>query len=159
MLEFDQYQTALEFDSDLSEVFECANTAFGSGLGCGDFARPWAREFDEYGAVINTTDAKIGVTTFYYDAAHSPVKLLDAGGADAAETLAYYNNVGHRTEVKDPNRGIWKYRYNGFGELKTQLDARALAFAPNEDRALNQRFDVLGRMTSRSWSQPDRFAG
>ena len=98
--------------------------------------------------MINTTDAKTGVTTFFYDAAHSPVRLVDA---ENGVTTAAYNNVGHRTSVNDPNRGIWSYQYNGFGELKKQIDTRALA--------LNQGFDALGRMTSRSWMQPDRVTG
>ena len=33
MLEYDQHQTALKLDSDLSESIKCANTAFRSGLG------------------------------------------------------------------------------------------------------------------------------
>ena len=56
--------------------------------------------------------------------------------------------MGHRTSVTDPNRGTWNYQYNGFGELKRQLDARGLT--------LNQSFDNLGRMTARSWQQPGR---
>ena len=40
MLEFGQNQNTLEFDSDLSEAVAFANTVFGSGLGCGDLARP-----------------------------------------------------------------------------------------------------------------------
>ena len=38
MLEFDHNQNAPDLNSELSDVFECANTAFGYGLGCGDFA-------------------------------------------------------------------------------------------------------------------------
>jgi YD repeat-containing protein len=84
-------------------------------------------------------------TTFYYDAARSPVRLVDA---ENNLTTAVYNNMGHRTSVTDPNRGTWAYQYNGFGELKKQLDARNLE--------LNQSFDNLGRMTARSWQQPGR---
>ncbi len=103
------------------------------------------REFDESGALIQTTDANTNNTTFYYDAARSPVRLVDA---ESNLTTAVYNNAGHRTQVTDPNRGTWNYQYNGFGELKNQLDARGLA--------LNQSFDVLGRLTTRSWNQPAR---
>jgi YD repeat-containing protein len=99
----------------------------------------------ESGTVIKTVDALGGITVFFYDAARSPVRLLDA---ETFETKAFYNNVGHRTSVTDPNRGTWNYQYNGFGELKQQTDARALN--------LSQVFDNLGRLTSRSWAQPDR---
>jgi RHS repeat-associated protein len=105
-----------------------------------------SREFDESGAVIKTVDALGGITEFFYDAARSPVRLVDAQNF---ETTAVYNNVGHRTSVTDPNRGTWAYQYNGFGELKQQSDARALN--------LSQVFDNLGRLTSRNWAQPDRF--
>ena len=76
------------------------------------------------------------------------MQLVDA---ENGITTANYNDVGHRTSVNDPNRGVWNYQYNGFGELKKQTDARLLP--------LNQSFDALGRMTSRSWSQPDRLTG
>ena len=68
--------------------------------------------------------------------------------------MAHYNNVGHRIDVDDPNRGIWRYEYNGFGELKTQYDARALNPVLNSALALNQSFDVLGRLISRNGSKP-----
>jgi hypothetical protein len=43
MLEANRYQDALEIDSDSSEAIDFANAVFGSGQGCGDFARPAAR--------------------------------------------------------------------------------------------------------------------
>jgi YD repeat-containing protein len=111
-----------------------------------------SREFDESGAVIKTVDANNGITQFFYDAAHSPVRLTDA---ENFATTAFYNNVGHRTSVTDPNRGTWSYEYNGFGELKKQRDARTISTPQFFE--LSQVFDNLGRLTSRNWTQPDRF--
>ncbi len=135
------FKTAIRVCAVNQLSFACPAT----GTSLGDHVLNLAREFDESGAVIQTTDANTNNTTFYYDAARSPVRLVDA---ESNLTTAVYNNAGHRTQVTDPNRGTWEYQYNGFGELKYQLDARRLE--------LNQSFDVLGRLTTRSWNQPAR---
>ena len=112
------FKTSIKVCALAAGFTSCSGTTNNQGLVLG-----MTREFDESGAVINTTDAKNGVTTFFYDAAHSPVQLVDA---ENGITTANYNDVGHRTKVNDPNRGIWNYQYNGFGELKKQWRYRIL---------------------------------
>ena len=55
---------------------------------------------------------------------------------------ATYNDFGHRLTVSDPDRGTWQFTYNGFGEVKTQKDARL------EQTTLTLLLDKLGRVTN-----------
>ena len=61
---------------------------------------------------------------------------------------ATYNDFGHRLTVSDPDRGTWQFTYNGFGEVKTQKDARL--------KQTTLLLDKLGRVTRREWQESSR---
>lgn len=75
--------------------------------------------------------------TYDYDAIGN---LVSTNAAGAVTTLTY-DIRGRKTSMVDPDMGTWLYRYNGFGELVWQKDAK--------DQIVTLDYDSLGRMTSR----------
>jgi len=97
------------------------------------------------GWIIEAVDPAGNSNSYQYDPFGNPTQVIVAG--DTANPLnAQHNNVGQRTQVDDPNMGFWQYRYNAFGELKWQKDAKGTqtTFA----------YDGLARLMDRQYAEP-----
>lgn len=81
--------------------------------------------------------ATASTVTYDYDALGN---LVSTNAAGAVTTLTY-DLRGRKTSMVDPDMGTWHYRYNGFGELIWQKDAK--------NQIVTLDYDSLGRMTSR----------
>ncbi|HJU40748.1 MAG TPA: RHS repeat-associated core domain-containing protein [Tahibacter sp.] len=104
--------------------------------------------------LVRTTDTLGGVTTYWYDSAKRPIAIRDAKANRPDEpdyaTLAQYNELGHRVVLDDPNMGHWTFKYNPFGELRKQTDARGF------DTIVDLR-DPLGRVVTQTSTDPKRY--
>ncbi len=86
-----------------------------------------------FGGAANET----GVVSYGYDALGNLTSTV-AGGVTT--TLAY-DLRGRKTAMTDPDMGTWQYRYNIFGELIWQKDAKS--------QITTLAYDGLGRLISR----------
>ncbi|WP_197412268.1 RHS repeat-associated core domain-containing protein [Rheinheimera sp. EpRS3] len=98
-----------------------------------------SRSYNSLKHLMQTTDAKGGVTYYRYNGRGLPIVLQDANGVQLS---AGYNALGQKLQVKDPNQGDSSYQYNGFGELEQETDANGLA--------VRFDYDLLGRQTTRT---------
>lgn len=85
---------------------------------------------DPFGRTVTATDAVGEATGTWYDGAGNVIALR---GVDAVTTSASYDAFGHRTQVNDPNQGVWNFAYNGLGELRWQQDARGIITTFSDD--------------------------
>jgi YD repeat-containing protein len=60
-----------------------------------------------------------------------------------ATTMLQYDLAGRKTQMTDPDMGIWYYRYNALGELVRQTDARG--------QRICLYYDDLGRLTGKHY--------
>lgn len=89
---------------------------------------------------LGTPDA--ATTTHAYDAL-GRLRWTDGplGGTIDQITIGY-NVAGHKTQVNDPDKGLWRYHHNGYGEVICQLDAKG--------QGIYSEYDGLGRQVLRS---------
>ncbi len=66
-----------------------------------------------------------------------------AGDPNQSEivTQLSYNDQGRKISMDDPDKGLWLYEYNAFGELVWQKDANG--------QVVTQRYDASGRLDKR----------
>jgi YD repeat-containing protein len=68
-------------------------------------------------------------------------QLLTITDSGNNQPKAFYDDLGRKTEVDDPDRGIWLYTWDGLGRVRTQKDARGITVA--------YQYDAVGRMERR----------
>jgi RHS repeat-associated protein len=90
------------------------------------------------GLVVKTIDSAGGVLQFEYGAGDRHVRTLHT---DGNELVTKYDVVGNKTSTHDPDLGRWVYRYNSFGEVIWQRDAKG--------QTTSVEYDALGRPTRR----------
>ncbi len=115
-----------------------------------------SRSFDSAGKLLTTVDALNKSTHYWFDGAGNPLQIVDVMGLS---TTATYNSLGYRNTVTDPDRGTWKFFYNGYGELKTQCDARSSGTCSSSSTGqyvTKLSYDKLGRVIKREWQEPNR---
>lgn len=81
--------------------------------------------------------APASTVTYVYNAIGDLTKTT----ADSTVTTFTYDIRGNKLSMTDPTMGTWKYRYNVFGELIWQKDAKS--------QISSLDYDALGRLTSR----------
>ncbi len=79
-----------------------------------------------------------GTVQFSYDLMGNLIQVNRNG----LSTRMTYDSLGNKLSINDPDRGLWHYKYNGFGELIRQQDANGTV--------LNMSYDKLGRMLNKS---------
>ena len=70
-----------------------------------------------------------------------------SGQSDDTIIAMEYDLLGRKTSMNDPDKGVWTYQYNAFGELETQTNAKG--------QTSTLLYDGLGRRVSRE----DRLMG
>jgi RHS repeat-associated protein len=85
----------------------------------------------------DTTALDYTKVLYVYDAVGNLVGTNAAG----VSTIVDYDIRGRKIAMSDPDMGDWKYRYNVFGELIWQKDAKG--------QITTLAYDALGRQTSR----------
>lgn len=91
------------------------------------------------GQLVLVTDASNNTLRYDYDAVGNVARTVDAKSNEVKLT---YDRLGRKTEMRDPDLGLWKYEYNGFGELEKKTDAR--------NKTITHTYDVLGRLKTKT---------
>ncbi len=91
------------------------------------------------GQTVRSQDHLGNEVRFTYDAGGKMVSTTDVTNGTSVTTV--YDNMGRRTSINDPDKGVWSFTYNVFGNMLTQLNANGqyTCFA----------YDELGRMVKR----------
>ncbi len=82
-------------------------------------------------------EAGISNITYSYD----PIGNLIATDTNGFIIRNRYDNRGNKVSMDDPSMGHWTYRYNAYGELLRQQDAKG--------QVVKQSHDFLGRLVRR----------
>lgn len=96
---------------------------------------------DVYGNIIEVTEfTSSGVykTIYQYDNQNNLLKTIDAQGNT---TEIFYDSLGRKLKMIDPDMGTWLYDYDSLGNLKKQTDAKG--------QVLEFAYDDLNRLTSK----------
>lgn len=95
------------------------------------------------GELVKVTDAIGGTVDYTYDAAGNLLQTVvtDAATYNTSTVSMTYDIFGRKASMDDPDKGSWIYRYNAFGELFKQVDAKG--------QITETDYDVLGRQVER----------
>ncbi|MCP3926742.1 MAG: hypothetical protein GY714_29630 [Desulfobacterales bacterium] len=75
------------------------------------------------------------------DYTYDPVGNLIKTDVNGIITTITYDKFGNKTGMNDPDMGIWEYKYNTFGELTEEKDAKG--------QTVKKTYDKLGRLVAR----------
>jgi RHS repeat-associated protein len=92
---------------------------------------------NETGLVFDADSGEQTMLTKTYDALGNLLTSSTAGST----IVNVFDRRGRRLQTTDPDMGTWTYKYNGFGELVEQVDAKF--------QKTTHTYDVLGRPQSR----------
>ncbi len=104
------------------------------------------QESDAFGRLIKVEEytgsspyTLYATTNYQYDVRNLLQQVTDAAGN---LTTIVYDGFERKTQMTDPDMGNWRYRYDVFGNLTAQIDARR--------RAVNMYYDDLNRLKGRN---------
>jgi YD repeat-containing protein len=105
--------------------------------------------FDSAGNLVKAIDDNDEAVRYIRNAYGTVVRTehINSGNViQTAETVtAAYDILGNRISLDDPDMGLWVYRYNAFGELKWQKDAKG--------QIKRLEYDDIGRILTKT--EPD----
>lgn len=96
---------------------------------------------DAYGNIVKIEEHNQGqayTTRYDYDAQNNLVKITDNQGN---VTQVWYDSLGRKLKMNDPDMGVWLYEYDAVGNLKKQMD--------NKGQVLEFKYDALNRLTGK----------
>ena len=97
--------------------------------------------YDAYGKVIKIEEhngTQAYTTTYEYDTQGNLTRVTDNQGNI---TQIWYDSLGRKIKMDDPDMGVWTYEYDGVGNLKKQTDAKG--------QVLEFTYDSLNRLTGK----------
>ncbi|MFH0731293.1 MAG: RHS repeat-associated core domain-containing protein [Candidatus Omnitrophota bacterium] len=99
----------------------------------------WGRteKIEEY-----DNDQLYATTTYEYDAQDNLTKVTDAQGNI---TQIFYDSLGRKTKMLDPDMGEWSYKYDAVGNLVEQTDAKG--------QKIEFSYDELNRLKTKTYQQ------
>lgn len=77
---------------------------------------------DAFDNLIRTRDPEGNTTHFRYDARGNGVLIQDAKGNRIATK---YNGLGKKSQIDDPNQGVWSFVHDVAGNLVKRVDAKS----------------------------------
>lgn len=98
---------------------------------------------DAYGRVIKVEEhnqAATYTTTYEYDTQGNLVLLTDD---QSNQTQIWYDSLGRKIKMDDPDMGIWTYEYDDIGNLISQTDAKS--------QVLEFDYDSINRLTAKRY--------
>ncbi|MFC1514729.1 toxin TcdB middle/N-terminal domain-containing protein, partial [Candidatus Omnitrophota bacterium] len=97
--------------------------------------------FDAYGRIVTVeehNELETYTTSYEYDAQGNLAKLTDD---QSNITEIWYDSLGRKLKMDDPDMGIWEYEYDDPGNLKKQTDAKG--------QFLEFNYDAINRLTQK----------
>lgn len=94
--------------------------------------------------MVDVYDNLSGHLSYEYDAQGNLLKTThhgSSGDSQNVEITMIYDTLGRKKTMDDPDKGVWTYDYNVFGELIEQIDAKGQKSV--------MTYDLLGRMDDR----------
>ena len=90
-----------------------------------------------YEVVNNQSGLK---NTYVYDGLNNLINADVYEGATVLKSVvATYNNAGLKTQINDPDTGVYNYQYDSLGQMFSQSDARGNSYV--------FQYDILGQQT------------
>ena len=102
---------------------------------------------DVYGNIIEVTEFTSGgvyKTKYEYDIQNNLTKTTDAQGN---LIQIFYDSIGRKLKMLDPDMGSWTYEYDLVGNLTKQTDAKG--------GVLTFEYDALNRLTAKEGLSPE----
>ncbi|WP_231100769.1 SpvB/TcaC N-terminal domain-containing protein [Pseudoalteromonas luteoviolacea] len=98
------------------------------------------------GQTVSVEDNIGNTLTYVYNPTGLQTEVYSSAESDAGTPLikTHYDALGRKELVEDVDRGDWGYKYNGFGDLISQTDARGVT--------TQLRYDSFGRKVE-SWTE------
>jgi len=96
---------------------------------------------DAYGNILEVTEFTSGgvyKTQYEYDVQNNLIKTTDNQGNI---TQVFYDSLGRKIKMIDPDMGTWTYAYDLVGNLRKQVDAKG--------QILEFNYDSLNRLTDK----------
>ncbi len=86
--------------------------------------------------ITEFTQGGVYTTEYKYDFQGNLIETIDDNG----NTIKiFYDSLGRKTSMDDPDMGVWKYEYDDVGNLTTQTDAKK--------QTIEFEYDVINRLT------------
>ena len=96
---------------------------------------------DAYGRLVEVREYNEGeeyTTTYTYDTFGNLIEVVDDHGNT---TQIFYDSLGRKVSMDDPDMGEWSYEYDAVGNLIRQTDAKG--------QIINFEYDELNRLTKK----------
>jgi len=101
---------------------------------------------DVYGNNLTITEFTQGGvyhTNYEYDIQGNLLKTIDSQG----NTIQiWYDSLGHKTRMNDPDMGVWSYEYDDVGNLVSQTDAKG--------QIIEFEYDIINRLIKKQGLSP-----
>jgi RHS repeat-associated protein len=100
--------------------------------------------YDAYGRIVKIEEhnnSQTYTTIYEYDTMGNLVKLTD--DKDNV-TQVWYDSLGRKLKMDDPDMGVWNYEYDKVGNLLKQTDAKS--------QAIEFVYDALNRLTQKRYN-------
>jgi len=94
--------------------------------------------------VIEHSDQGDFRTRYRYDAAGDLLEVIDHHGNI---TSIVYDTLGRKSQMDDPDMGLWRYAYDANGNLIAQTDAK--------QQTITFSYDALNRIAAKNYSTED----
>jgi len=94
---------------------------------------------------ISPTYSLYATTAYEYNSESNLTKVADADPAGPNLTLITYDKLGRKTQLNDPDMGVWSYEYDKNGNLTKQTDAKG--------QILRFEYDGINRL-KRKYNDP-----
>ncbi|MCG7548062.1 SpvB/TcaC N-terminal domain-containing protein [Pseudoalteromonas sp. Of7M-16] len=148
---FDRVLSTEDTTSGLSTTHEYESlkhtaTVSGEGKSGLDASQTTITYTNGLGETVSVEDNIGNTLTYVYNATGLQTEVYSSAESDTGTPLikTHYDALGRKELVEDVNRGDWSYKYNGFGDLISQTDARGVT--------TQLRYDSFGRKVE-SWTE------
>jgi len=132
--------SSVQAPNGFTTLYEARGQSIAKSTAAGPVA---TQDFSVDRKMEKTVDALGRAISFHYDAAGRQDRITLANGS---ASVIKYDDAGHKSEVRDPDRGLTRYEWNEFSELKEVRSANGVS--------ISMEYDAIGRLVKRR--SPDK---
>ncbi len=113
------------------------------------------------GQVTQVENPQSGLkNTYVYDAlSNLRTASVYEGTSLLKQVTATYNTAGLKTQINDPDTGIYNYQYDGLGLMRKQTDSRSNSYVYSYDKLNQQTQSTLNGTLDATWVYSDAIPG